>query len=185
MPTVLTREQILQKADLQVEFVEIPEWASEETPDAGVYVRGLTGEARDAFEMAMLEQRRNAKGKNVQIINLKNLRAKLVVRCAVDHADPELAREIFTPADVEELGHKSAAALQRIYQKARELSGLSDEDVDELTAELGEGQSDASGSGSPSPLGIEASPNVNVGSAAENSASGSHTTDSNPSEIDD
>lgn len=188
MPTVLSREDILNAKDTKIEFVETPEWAPDD-PDAGVYVKGLSGVARDSFEMAMLEQRRitsaQGKKKNVQVVNLKNLRAKLVVRCAVDHPDPELAHEIFTMADVEALGEKNAAPLNRIYAKARELSGLSDEDVDELTAELGEDSSDASGSSSLLPSGTEASPSANDGSTVENSQSGWPTTESSPSATDD
>lgn len=190
MATVLSREDILKAEDLLIEFVKTPEWAPKghANPDEfGVYARGLTGTDRDAFEMAMLEQRRvtsatTGRKKEVQVINLQNLRAKLVVRGAVDTADPDTAQPIFSPEDVTALGRKSALALNRVYQKIRELSGLTDEDVDEMTADLGEGQSDASGSNSPSLLGIEASPNVNAGSVPGSSLSGRHTTSSSPLE---
>lgn len=186
MATVLSREAIFASKDTSIEFVSTPEWAPDhKDPEFGVFAKGLSGTDRDAFEMAMLEQRRNAKGKNVQVVNLKNLRAKLVVRGAVDSDDPDTCKPIFQPADIEPLGLKSASALNRVYMKIRELSGLSDEDVDELTAELGEDQSDASGSSSPSLLGIAASPSANVGSARTSSPSGSPTTDSNPLGTDD
>ena len=45
----LTADQILGADDLEMEFVPTPEWANG-TPDAGVFVRGLTGFERDAFE---------------------------------------------------------------------------------------------------------------------------------------
>ena len=193
MATVLSRDEILNAKDTKIEFVETPEWAPaghKNPSEFGVFVKGLSGAARDSFEMAMLEQRRvtsatTGRKKDIQVINLKNLRAKLVVRCAVDRPDPDLAHEIFEMSDVDLLGEKSASALNRIYMKARELSGLSDEDVDELTAELGEDQSGASGSNSLLHSGIEASPNANIGSAPTNLPSGSHTTASSPSGIED
>lgn len=178
MPTVLSRDTIQSAKDISIEFVKVPEWSDD--PEAGVFVKGLTGTERDSFEMAMIEQRQ--KGKRTREVNLRNLRAKLIVRTAVDSDDTETAKHIFTLLDVDWLGKKSAAALQRVYDVAQRLSGLSSEDVDELTIDLGNGQSDASGSDSPSLLGIEASPMPSDGSVAESLPNGSPTTDSNLSE---
>jgi hypothetical protein len=175
--TVLTRDQIKVVDDRKIESVEVPEWGGM------VYVRGLSGTDRDSFEMAMIEQSRG-KGKRTQEVNLRNLRAKLVVRTAVDSDDTETAKPIFEMADIEWLGRKSAQALQRVYAVAQRLSGLSNEEVEELTTDLGEGQSDDSGSDSPSPLAIGPSPTVNDGSAAKSSRSGLHTIDSSPLETE-
>lgn len=176
MGTVLTRDDIFAIDDRKIEWCPVPEWSSEEKPDMGVFVMGLSGTDRDSFEMAMIEQRKIGKGKTTQELNLKNLRAKLIVRTAVDGEDPNTAKTVFTLQDIEALGKKNGAALQHIYAVAQKLSGLTNEDVDELTADLGEGQSGASGSDSPLLLDIEASPNVNVGSAPTSSASGSPST---------
>ena len=175
MSTVLTREEILAADDIDIKWCPVPQWGKDVAgDDKGVFVRGLTGTERDAFEMAMLDQRMNSKGTKViqQEINLKNLRAKLIVRCAVDSDDPKIAKTIFTPADVEALGRKNGAALQLIYSMAQRLSGLSTEDVEELTKDLGEDSSDGSGSDSPAILAILPSPSANDGSAAESSPSG-------------
>lgn len=174
MTTVLSRETILAALDLQIEWVEVPEWGAE---GAGVFVRGLTGADRDAFEMDMIQ----GKGKKAEI-NLRNLRAKLVVRSAVDSNDPATAQPIFKIEDIEPLGRKSAAALQRIYGVAQRLSGLSEEDVEELTTALGEGESDGSGSGLPLPSGTVLSRMPKETSAVESSASGSPSTAESPSE---
>lgn len=179
MSTVLTRDQIFAADDRKIEFVKVPEWAGDD-PEAGVFVQGLSGHDRDSFEMAMLEIR----GKK-QSVNLQNLRAKLIVRTAVDSDDPTTAKPIFTLVDIAPLGRKSAAALQRVYAVAQRLSGLSTEDVEELTKDLGEDESDGSGSDSPSPSGTVLSLNANAGSAPLSSASGSPTTGSSPSESDD
>ena len=150
--TVLTRDAIRAVDARKIESVEVPEWGG------SLFVRGLSGSDRDAFEMAMIEQK---KGKR-QEINLRNLRAKLVVRAVVDSDDPATAKPLFSPEDVDWLGKKSAAALQRVYAVAQRLSGLSNEDVEELTEELGEEESDGSGSDSPLLSATAPSQTVNV-----------------------
>lgn len=178
MSTVLTRDQIKIVDDRKIEAVEVPEWGGM------VYVRGLSGTDRDSFEMAMIEQKSGGKGRRTQEVNLRNLRAKLVVRSAVDGEDPETAKPIFEMADVEWLGRKSAQALQRVYAVAQRLSGLSNEDVEELTTDLGEGQSGDSGSDSPLPLAIAPSLSVSSGSRRTSLPSGLPTTDLNPLETE-
>lgn len=174
MSTVLTREDVLAAKDTQIEFVKVPEWSGGNA-DAGVFVRGLSGAQRDSFELAMIEQ----KGKK-QEVNLRNLRAKLIVRCAVNSDDPDTAKAIFQLSDIEALGKKSAAALQRVYAVAQRVSGLSNEDVEELTVQLGNDQSGDSGSDSLSHSDTEASLRLSATSAAESSPSGSPTTDTSP-----
>lgn len=180
MGTVLTRDQIFAVDDRKIEWCPVPQWATAETPDAGVFVRGLSGTDRDSFDMAMIEQRQIGKGKVSAELNLRNLRAKLIVRTAVDSDDPDTAQSIFTEVDVEALGRKNGQALQTIYAVAQRLSGLSAEDEEELTRDLGEGQSGASGSASLLPSGIEASPIANDGSRVESSPSGEPSTAGSP-----
>ena len=124
----LSRDAILQADDIQVEDVEIPEWGGM------VRVRGMTGAQRDAFEASIVEQR----GRKSRV-NLKNLRARLVSLSIVDGE----GNLIFSSADVQALGRKSAAGLQRVFNAAQRLSGLSDEDIEELTGNSS-GQSDDS-----------------------------------------
>ncbi len=114
---LLTRDAILQAQDLPTEQVHIPEWGGD------VLVRALTGAERDKFEQSIVEQR----GKNTRM-NLQNIRAKLVALTVVD----EQGNRIFKDEDVKWLGNKSAAALDRIFEVAQRLSGLRDEDVEEL-----------------------------------------------------
>jgi hypothetical protein len=114
---MLTREQILQKRDLPREAVSVPEWGGE------VVVRALTGAERDAFEQSTIEQR----GKSVKT-NLANIRAKLCARCIVG----DDGKRLLSDADVEALGEQSGAALDRVFTVARKLSGMSEEDVEEL-----------------------------------------------------
>ena len=115
---LLTRDAILQAQDLPIEDVEVKEWGG------SVRVRALTGAERDAFEQSIVEQ----KGKSTKM-NLQNMRAKLVALTVVD----EGGNRLFADADAKLLGKKSALALNRVFEVAQKLSGLTPEDVDELT----------------------------------------------------
>lgn len=133
----LTAEDILNANDETVEAVMVPEWGGR------VWVRGLTGAERDAFEESILEGR----GRNRQV-NLRNFRAKLVAAAAIKSRDDKT--RLFTdPAQVAQLGQKNARALERVFEKAQELAGLREEDVNELTQELGKEQNGVSGSDLP------------------------------------
>jgi hypothetical protein len=118
---ILTRDQILSSADLEKQLVSVPEWGGD------VCVRSLTGAERDKFESGMIEQR----GKS-QSVNLLNIRAKLAAMTICD----EDGQRIFTDLDVKALAEKSALALNRVFEIARKLSGLAEEDVKELTEVL-------------------------------------------------
>jgi len=136
---VLSRSDILGAADLPREFVRTPEWAGGD-PEAGVYVRTITGAERDEFEQGTLERR----GRNIEV-NLANIRAKLVAVCAAD----ETGKQIFTEEDVAALGRKSAAPLDRLFSAAQRLSGFNQADIDELAKNSPNGQLSSSLIGSP------------------------------------
>jgi hypothetical protein len=119
----LSREAILAISDTQIETIDVPEW------NTMVRVRGLTAAERDQFEGEIVQRN----GKDVRT-NTKNIRARLVVLSVVD-AD---GARLFTYHDIVALGEKSAKALDRIFSKAMELSGLRDEDVAELAENFDE-----------------------------------------------
>jgi len=128
---VLSRDDIFaQGFKAQIVEVEIPEWGG------SVFVRELTGKERDSFELSQLEGRGNNKR-----LNLNNMRAKLVAFSTVG-AD---GKRMFNEKDAAELGNLSSKALTRIYKVASDLSGLTPEDEEELTQELGETPSAGSG----------------------------------------
>lgn len=126
---LLTREQILGATDIITEVVPVPEWGGE------VLVRSLSGAERDRFEASIVDVR----GKR-RSVNLLNVRARLVALAIVD----ESGQQVFRAGDVEALGAKSAAALSRVFDAAQRLSGLSDDDVEELKKNSRSGQSDGS-----------------------------------------
>jgi len=117
MSKYLTREAILGVSDLPTEDVPVPEWGGV------VRVRTLTGAERDAFEGSIVEKR----GKKM-VVKSDNMRARLVALAVVD----EDGNRLFTDADVIALGKKSGAALARVFQVAQHLSGLTEDDVEEL-----------------------------------------------------
>lgn len=134
MTEFLTRDAILSVNDIATEVVDVPAWGGK------VRVRGLTGEERDRFEESMLE----GKGKNRQV-RLANFRAKLVSLCIVD----DKGNRLFSEGDVAALGKKSAAGLGAVCDVAQRLAGLSEEDVEELTANLSSAPGAGSSSSSP------------------------------------
>lgn len=117
-PVALTREDILDTKDIGEELVTVPEW------NGTVLVRGLTGTERDEFERSCVSGR----GKKAEV-NLRNFRAKLVVMCA---RTPDGSSPLFLENDADALGKKSAAAIERLFEPAARLSGLTQEDMDEL-----------------------------------------------------
>ena len=86
-----------------------------------VIVQGITGAQRDWFEQWMFK----ARGKNKDE-NLKNIRAQLVSMCLIDEDGQKLC------GSVDDLGNIRADVLERLFDEARRLSGMTQEDVDEL-----------------------------------------------------
>ena len=95
---------VLDLSDLVDETVDVPEWG------VRLRVRSLTGSERDAFEASLLENR----GKSREV-NLRNMRAKLVA-ASVRKTDDS---RVFSDGQVEALGRKNAAALQRVFRVAQ------------------------------------------------------------------
>lgn len=128
----LTRDQILQCSDIQTESVEVPEWGG------AVLVKGLSGAERDALEAAIVEVR----GRK-QRLHLENTMARLVSISVID----ENGKRLFTNGDIEALGKKSSSALQRVCQVAQRLSGLTQDDLEEMSKNSESGQPEDSLSG--------------------------------------
>ena len=113
---LLTRDQILEAPDAVVETVEVPEWGG------SVNVRGLSAAERDQYEQETFVASGNEKASWI------GARARLVVRTLVD----EKGQRLFTKGDIDRLGQKSAVALNRVWEVAMSLSGMSKRDIGEL-----------------------------------------------------
>ncbi len=112
---VLTKKQILEAQDLRMEEVYVPEWGG------SVFVKTLTGAERDWLEGEAITKQ----GDNI-MQNYRNHRARIVVACTVD----EKGKSLFSYKDVEELGKKSASALDRIADAAQKFNALTQEDLE-------------------------------------------------------
>jgi len=115
---LLSKDAILAASDIPYEDVEVPEWGGT------VRVRGLTGAERDAHEVKMAEARR--KGVALEVV-LHNFRARLVVKCLID----EQGNRLFSDDDAKVLGEKSAPVIDRLFDVARRLSGMTDDAVEQ------------------------------------------------------
>jgi hypothetical protein len=124
----LSKDAILAAEDLETRDVPVPEWGGT------VRLKALSGRERDAYEASCMQDR----GKQGMVRNLLNVRAKLVARAIVD----DKGERVFADTDANALGQKSAAALDRLFEIAAEMSRLSEDDMEELA-----GNSEAAPSG--------------------------------------
>jgi hypothetical protein len=131
----LSRDAILAADDIKTEEVFVLEWGD------SVFIKGMTGAERDAFEAA------NRDGSGGQ--KLANIRARFLVRCIVN----ENGTRIFTDQDAAALGKKSSAAIDRLWDVATDLNGSSDKAAEETEGNSGtDGTEGGSGSPSSSPV---------------------------------
>jgi len=123
---VLSAKDILGVSDIKIELVEVPEWGG------NVYVKGMTGAERDKFEGGIVRigavPGKRGKPGTPGKLDLTDLRAKI---CSMTICDAD-GKRLFTEEDVQALSQKSAAALQRVFVVAQKLSGIGEEDIEEL-----------------------------------------------------
>jgi hypothetical protein len=107
---LLSRDQILKAEDFRTVDVEVPEWGGT------VRLRVMNGTQRERFEEAF------------QKTPYGNTRARLVAYSACDEA----GEPVFSELDIEALGAKSSAALDRLFDVALKLNRISKSDIDTL-----------------------------------------------------
>lgn len=131
--TLLSAADILAVQDGASETVPVPEWGGD------VIIKAMTGTERDAFEAGMWVSGQ---------LDRRNYRSKLLVKVLVN----ENGTRIFTDAQAADLGKRSAAVIDRLYDVAARLSGLSDAEQEEMegNSETDE-PADGADSSSPSP----------------------------------
>jgi len=117
MTDFLSKTQILDADDEQIEIVEVPEWGGK------LRVKGLDGVQGDRYTKSMVK----GKGKKASV-NLENMTAKLCALCIVD----EKGKRLFNNMEIAELSGKSAAALKRVFKVASRLSGLDEEEQEDI-----------------------------------------------------
>jgi hypothetical protein len=124
---ILSKEQILAAQDLETETVDVPQWGG------SVLVRSMTARERGQLMANIVDQQGGAR---------KVKYAELQVRtCAASIVDAQGAR-MFDEADIAKLSRKSSGALQLVFDVAQRLSGMTDDQVKELTEDFAETPSD-------------------------------------------
>lgn len=106
----LSADDIRNCDDLTIEQVEVLEWGG------SVHVRAFTGKQRDDLERQYSEDKKQP----------ANLRAQVAARSVCD----EKGKLLFSDKDIKSLGEKNAQALERIFDVAMRLSGMTPEDVE-------------------------------------------------------
>ena len=117
MTKFLTKEQIVNVNDLETKEFYVKEWK------ASVRIRTLTSRERDDFEASLF-----SKG-DLKKPTMSNFRAKLVSMVLVDGE----GKTMFNPQEAEQLGRKSASALDAIFTEAQKMSGITKQDVEDMT----------------------------------------------------
>ena len=115
-----TRDDVqgfLSAKDLKSESVDIPQWGYK------FIVRELTGTERDEYETSTVK----LNGSEVSL-DTRNMRAKLVALCVVDKDGERL----FTQDDVEALGNRSASGLDLLFDVAKRLSRIGEDELENL-----------------------------------------------------
>lgn len=109
----LSKEQILKANDLKIIELDVPEWGGV------VRIQTMTGTARQQFQEAL----NVPKGKMPKHM----MEALLVATLIDDNGGP-----LFSVDDIAELAKKSSIAIQRVWEAAADLNGLTDKSVKAL-----------------------------------------------------
>lgn len=131
----LSREDILGAKDIETIELHVPEWGGV------IMLRSLTGKQKDNFEGSVLV--RGKKPGEVSV-NPRRLRVKLIIAHIVDKDGKPVFND--SNEDIELIAGKGSYAIDRIFKKCQEISGMGDDQIEALE----EGLEDAQGGDSPS-----------------------------------
>lgn len=121
VPPLLTGDQIRQRArETKIRRAKI------HVPDLGgdIYVRGMSGTERDRLE----ERFRVRNGRRAGQVDLRNFRAMMTCRVVVDAHGNRLLND----GDADVIGNLPSGALDQIIAKCNELSGMTEEEAEDL-----------------------------------------------------
>jgi hypothetical protein len=110
----LTKDAIIAIEDRKKKEVKVPEWGG------SVFITTLSAKDRDAYEASVV-------GTGA---SLENIRARFLALVIVDQDGNRLFE---TAKDIEALGEKSSAALNRLIPVAKEMNKLTEKDIEELS----------------------------------------------------
>ena len=94
-------------------------------PGSGkAFIKGLTAAERDDYEQTLVETAPNGQTRVKR--KQRNMRASLVVRCLVN----ENGERLFSDKDTEALGNVDGAVIDKLWDVARKLSGMTVSEAD-------------------------------------------------------
>ena len=108
---LLTKEALLSASDVETHDVDVPEWGGT------IRLRLMTADDLELWQNFVMTQPK------------QGMMATLLSRSIVDEA----GKLMFTADEVEALGNKSAAVMQRLFKKAVELNAMTKETTDALS----------------------------------------------------
>ena len=144
----LNKEDILQAEDLHAEKILVPEWPKDGQPGE-LYLRTLSGLEKEEWqkETTVTKQYHDRTGElHVETTIIRELfRAKLLSRVMVNQDGERL---FVNHDDLIGLSGKSAAVIERLFDKALEMNGMTKKEVDEIEKNSEATNEDGSPSGS-------------------------------------
>ena len=117
---LMTRETFLSSRDRAYKDVPVPEMGEE----AVVRISVMSGTSRDEWETKLAQRQ----GPNGKLVDLKGLKAHLVVATAVD----EEGDSLFTLEDLEAINEHNGTVIDRLSDIALLLNGLTEEALEEM-----------------------------------------------------
>lgn len=120
----LSRDDILNANDIQIEELPVPEWGGT------ICVKTLTGAERDMLEGELVEMGANGKPKGMKLEHIRSTVAWLGI------CDDQGNRLFTDKKDIARLDKKSAAALDRVVSRIQAMSAMSPADIDALVNDL-------------------------------------------------
>jgi len=121
----LSKQQILEADDLQIEKVDTPEWGGH------IYVRTLCADESYQYSKSNIDGDGKIKETNL-----------IVEYCALVMCNSK-GEQIFNSEDIEQLARKNTKTLLRVYEAGKKLNG---EDIEDLEKNLEQTQNDFSDS---------------------------------------
>jgi hypothetical protein len=135
--TLLNFDSIVDSQDKTFEDVNVPEWGG------SVRIATMSGADRDKWELSMMEgDPTSERGFKINFSSYS--RVRLVALCLVD----ENFNRIFeTQPQIDELAKKSGKVMDRLFEIAQKVNGITEDDIEELAGNSKSAQNGDSGSG--------------------------------------
>lgn len=125
MSNLLSKDQILSAHDIHVEELPVPEWGGV------ICIKTLSADERDQIESEIIQI--NPQTGQPKAMKTNTLRSLVAFYGICD----EEGHRLFTDKrDIDLLGRKSAAALDRVVVRIQELSAMSPADIEKLVTDL-------------------------------------------------